>query len=134
MGIQLDLDTQYRITYHNQASEVMLSSMVALKLQLHSKIMVGNCCSNFHLVLFDLAKNGCGLSESTQCLQETSNPNDHVCCQWIKTEECNKPRGQQLWFLKKHHSWLIFLITSYINNQTKCSQNSIRVDQGSSTK
>jgi hypothetical protein len=81
-------------SYRSQASEVMISSMVALKLQLHSKIMVGNCCSNFHLVLFDLANNGCGLSESTQCLQETSNPNYHVCCQWTRTEECNKRRSQ----------------------------------------
>jgi hypothetical protein len=80
--------------YRTQADAIMESTLVAIKLQLHTKFTIGNCCSNFHLVLFDLLMEGCGLSETQQCLQETTNPAYHVCCQWTNTEECNSQFGR----------------------------------------
>jgi hypothetical protein len=80
--------------YRSQADAIMESTLVAIKLQLHTKFTLGNCCSNFHLVLFDLLKEGCGLSETQQCLQETTNPAYHVCCQWTNTEECSSQFGR----------------------------------------
>jgi hypothetical protein len=73
----------------------MESTLVALKLQLHAKHVIGNCCSNFHLLLFDLLRNGCGLAESQQCLQETKNPEYHVCCQWTKSDEFDIQYGRK---------------------------------------
>lgn len=81
--------------FREQADEIMKSSLVALKLQLHAKHVIGNCCSNFHLLLFDLLRNGCGLVESQQCLQETKNPEYHVCCQWTKSDECDIQFGRK---------------------------------------
>lgn len=77
--------------YRARADDVMESTLVAMRLQFHTKFTIGNCCSNFHLVLFDLLQHGCGLSETQQCLQETTNASYHACCQWSKTEECTTP-------------------------------------------
>jgi hypothetical protein len=79
----------------SQADAIMESTLVALKLQLHAKFTIGNCCSNFHLLLFDLLRNGCGLGETQQCLQETKNPEYHVCCSWTQSEECDVMYGRK---------------------------------------
>jgi len=81
--------------YRSQADAIMESTLVALKLQLHAKFTIGNCCSNFHLLLFDLLRNGCGLGETQQCLQETKNPEYHVCCSWTQSEECDVMYGRK---------------------------------------
>jgi len=79
--------------YGNQADDIMLSSMVALKMQfLATQKVVGNCCSNFHLLLFDLLNEQCGLSSKPLCLQEHPNPNYRPCCQWTQSEECDLKR------------------------------------------
>jgi hypothetical protein len=77
--------------YRVRADDVMESTLIAMRLQFHAKFTIGNCCSNFHLLLFDLLQHGCGLSETQQCLQETANASYHACCQWSKTEECTTP-------------------------------------------
>ena len=66
----------------------MLSSVSSLKLQLLSRVSIGNCCSNFHAMLNDFLSEGCGAaSENTfVCLQEYDDPLLRVCCGWHK--EC----------------------------------------------
>lgn len=76
--------------YHHKADDVTASTLVALKLQMHTKFTIGHCCSNFHNMLFDLLQHGCGLSDTQQCLQETANASYHACCAWSRPEECNK--------------------------------------------
>lgn len=71
--------------------EIMLSAMSSLKAQLMAKFTVGNCCSNFHLLLFDFLQDGCGAAKDNigQCLQDNEDPEFRVCCMWSKTDECN---------------------------------------------
>lgn len=64
--------------------KIMLSAISSLKAQLATRVTVGNCCSNFHLLIADLLSEGCGAaSENTfQCLR--------ICCAWDKSQACNR--------------------------------------------
>jgi hypothetical protein len=83
--------------FKGRADLIMLSSIVSIKLQLHTRILVGNCCSNFHLMLFDLYREGCGAvpSGEVMCLQEHPDPQFHACCGWTRTEECDRIRDAE---------------------------------------
>lgn len=72
--------------YRQAADDILISSMLAIQMQFHARHVYGNCCSNFHLLLFDFLREGCGMTTQTTCLQETENYN--VCCQWTKTTAC----------------------------------------------
>jgi len=73
-------------TFGDEADDIMESSLLAIQMQLHSSIVLGNCCSNFHLMIFDLVREGCGAPNAVaKCLQETK---ELVCCGWTKTPEC----------------------------------------------
>lgn len=76
------------------ADAVMLSSVAALKLQLATKFSIGNCCSNFHNLLFDFVRDGCGSARNAVgiCLQEMPEPEFRVCCSWDKSDECTARR------------------------------------------
>jgi hypothetical protein len=68
---------------------VHLSAIVALKLQLHSYVIFGNCCSNWHNVVFDFVYSGCSSTNAVpQCFQEDADPKYHMCCAWPTTKEC----------------------------------------------
>ena len=77
--------------------KIMLSAISSLKLQLYAKFTVGNCCSNFHLLLFDFLKDGCGAAwdQTSECLQDNEDPEYRLCCQWSKSEECLAKQQQQ---------------------------------------
>jgi hypothetical protein len=66
------------------ADEMMLSSMSSLKMQLVPRVSVGNCCSNFHVLLNDFLIEGCGAASDNTflCLQEYHDPLLKVCCGW----------------------------------------------------
>ena len=72
------------------ADRVMLSALSSLKLQLQSRVTLGNCCSNFHLLLKDLLWEGCGAfpTHNFQCLQDHADPRFRLCCSWDKSDEC----------------------------------------------
>ena len=73
----------------DNADEILLSALSSLQLQLSTRITLGNCCSNFHLLLKDLLEEGCGMpNHKFQCLQQHANPNYRLCCSWDKTPEC----------------------------------------------
>ena len=78
------------------ADDIMLSTVTSLKIQLIAKYTVGNCCSNFHLLLFDFLRDGCGAAAENinQCLQENENAEFRVCCMWSDSVEC-KLRKQE---------------------------------------
>jgi hypothetical protein len=79
---------------HYSANQIMLSSMSSMQLQLHARFTLGNCCSNFHLLLKDLISVGCGSHpfQSFQCLQDHPNPAYRICCSWDKSVECTARR------------------------------------------
>jgi len=72
------------------ADQVMLSAVSSLKAQLMAKFTVGNCCSNFHLLLFHFLQSGCGAARDNvgQCLQENEDAEFRLCCMWSKSDEC----------------------------------------------
>lgn len=86
-GFLQERDLQLNIT----ADEAMLSAMSSLRMQLNSRVALGNCCSNFHLLLSDLVAAGCtedasfGQLATFHCLQDHPNPNYHLCCSWDKS-------------------------------------------------
>lgn len=77
-------------TFQKDADQVMLSTIVALKMQMLAKHTVGNCCSNFHNLLFAYLRNGCGDVDDavSTCLQQEANPKFRVCCRWSETATC----------------------------------------------
>jgi hypothetical protein len=78
--------------FRDRSDDIMLSSIVAIKLQFYSKFSIGNCCSNFHLVLFDLLREGCGAvtDNEVMCLQEYPDPRYQLCCGWTKSAVCSQ--------------------------------------------
>ena len=81
--------------FAQHADDIILSSLVALQMQFHAgRVVYGNCCSNFHLVLFDLLQEGCGVTIPQRiCLQETQDYN--VCCHWDKSKNCDAIRAKK---------------------------------------
>lgn len=79
-------------SFGGRADAIMLSSIVSMKLQLQSKYVFGNCCSNFHLMIFDMVNEGCGAVPDAQamCLQEHPDPEFHICCGWTRSAECDR--------------------------------------------
>lgn len=76
-----------------QADEIMLSTLSSLQMQLQTSLTVGNCCSNFHLLLKDLLAAGCGSSPHGnyfQCLQDHKTKEYQICCSWDKSSRCRK--------------------------------------------
>jgi hypothetical protein len=78
------------------ADESMLSAVTSLKFQLLPRVSLGNCCSNFHVLLNDFLVEGLGAASenSFQCLQEFKDPRLKICCGWH--HECKKVRAAAL--------------------------------------
>lgn len=77
--------------------EVMLSAVSSLKLQINAKYTLGNCCSNFHNLLFDFLRDGCGAARQqiAECMQDHEDPSFRLCCHWSKDKECMAKRAIQ---------------------------------------
>lgn len=81
---------------HIKADEAMVSALSSLRAQLTAKVTVGNCCSNFHLLLSDLLYVGCGINskQTFQCLQDNEDPELQVCCSWDMSIRCQARRNR----------------------------------------
>jgi hypothetical protein len=92
------LPTDYTQT---SKEDIMLSMVSSIQIQLSAGYSIGNCCSNFHLLLFDFLRDGCGAATNSwnQCLQENENPDFQVCCAWTSSEVC-KAKQQKRELLK----------------------------------
>lgn len=90
-------------TIVGHADEVMISSLISLKMQQYGSIVFGNCCSNFHRLMFEFLQQGCGLAlkPKLQCLQDT--PGYEVCCAWTKGETCDKLKMEHKEWKKSHN-------------------------------
>ena len=82
----------------NNADQVMLSMISSLQLQLLTRYTIGNCCSNFHRLLFEMLDGGCGAAYqiSLECLQENENPEFRICCVWDNSPECQKRNVREI--------------------------------------
>jgi hypothetical protein len=83
-------------TMNFTADESMLSAVTSLKFQLLPRVSLGNCCSNFHVLLNDFLVEGLGAaSENTfKCLQEFEDPRLKICCGWH--HKCKRVRAEAL--------------------------------------
>ena len=68
----------------NDADAIMISALSSLKAQLLPRLSIGNCCSNFHVLLNDFLLEGCGAASTNtfHCIQESEDPLLVVCCGW----------------------------------------------------
>jgi hypothetical protein len=75
------------------ADDSMLSAVTSLKFQLLPRVTLGNCCSNFHVLLNDFLVEGLGAARenSFKCFQEFDDPRLKICCGWHK--KCKKDRA-----------------------------------------
>lgn len=83
--------------FNSTADEMMLSALSSLRVQLQTGVALGNCCSNFHLLIKDLLDQGCGATDTShfQCLQDHEDPAYHICCSWDQSPRCQMRRQQQ---------------------------------------
>jgi hypothetical protein len=74
----------YDKTHENTADDAMLSSLSSFKAQMLPRVSIGNCCSNFHVLLNDFLMEGGGAARDNTfvCLQESEDLALRVCCGW----------------------------------------------------
>jgi hypothetical protein len=66
------------------ADDILLSTMIALKLQLLPDALVINSCSNHHSMIQSFAACGCGNVNYVETLLENDNPKYRLKCSWSK--------------------------------------------------
>lgn len=95
------------------ADDIILSAMTSLKLQLMTRLTIGNCCSNFHVLMKDLLDEGCGMLSDAkfQCLQDHSNENFRLCCSWDKSPECLSKQNGHIAYLNMTYAPLRISLT-----------------------
>jgi hypothetical protein len=76
--------------------DIMLSILSSFKLQMNAASTIGNCCSNFHQVIFHLLQGGCGIEYENkgQCLQRRKELMYQLCCSRKKV--CERKRLKRL--------------------------------------
>jgi hypothetical protein len=78
----------------HDADTIMIAALSSLKAQLLPRVSIGNCCSNFHVLLNDFLSEGCGAAyqNTFRCIQEAQDPLLAICCGWHK--ECQMRKKQ----------------------------------------
>jgi hypothetical protein len=81
-------------TYLDRADAIMISSLTAIKIQLQASVLVGNCCSNLHSMLFDFVRDGCGADPDIEfeCLDRSEDERFRICCGWTSGPVCQRIR------------------------------------------
>jgi hypothetical protein len=74
--------------------DIILSILSSFKLQMNAASTIGNCCSNFHQVIFHLLRGGCGAEygNNGQCLQSRNESIYQLCCQFKTKPRCVNDR------------------------------------------
>ena len=74
--------------------DVLMSILSSFKLQMNAASTIGNCCSNFHQVIFHLLRGGCGAEygNNGQCLQSRNESIYQLCCQFKTKPRCVNDR------------------------------------------
>lgn len=78
--------------YHSRSNEILTATLTAIKLHTYPVHNIGNCCSNFHLLLFDLLDIGCGRSQIHECMNYAANPKYRMKCFFKLKKNSNATR------------------------------------------
>ncbi|KAG7357533.1 hypothetical protein IV203_002221 [Nitzschia inconspicua] len=67
---------------HHSADFVIVSSLLAIKMQLQAKHLIGNCCSNFHMLMVDFIRSSAGVvpNATFECLRDNEEQRFRMCC------------------------------------------------------
>jgi hypothetical protein len=82
--------------FPNVAKDTIISSLVSLQMQLTPGTVYGNCCSNWHKVIWKFILAGCSAHSDTlfKCLNEGPPPMNNskyrLCCEWKRDGECRQ--------------------------------------------
>ena len=95
-GFQRDIHRNFHRT-NITADDIMLSTVSSFQAQLYPAVTIGNCCSNFHVLMSDFLMEGCGAAIKSNhkfvCLQEyEDDPLLRVCCGWHKKCIANRKK------------------------------------------
>merc|ERR1712176_523975 len=87
-----------KISSNITSDEVMLSTVMALKMQLLGQSTILNCCSSFHKVILSFLRRGCGAVQMNhfECLQDNENPLFRLCCHYSRTSNKISPKQRNL--------------------------------------
>ncbi|CAB9500848.1 expressed unknown protein [Seminavis robusta] len=66
----------------NHGDEELLSALTTLQLQMHARLTIGNCCSNFARLMMHMMAGGFGAHPDGEfrCLQDVEDPRYRPCC------------------------------------------------------
>ena len=81
-------------TTKEDSDQIMLSSMIAMSMQFHARYVYSNCCSNFHNLIFEFLRLGCGVHQELigeDLTKRRCYPN--ICCGWTSKSECEYIRA-----------------------------------------
>ena len=81
-----------------QRDEIMLSSLSSFRAQLTHRVVLGNCCSNWHKLMGMVLQAGCGRHWDAEftCLQQHPDPQFRLCCGWTNTQFCQDRRAGKI--------------------------------------
>ena len=81
-----------------QADDITMSILSTLKLQMNAAHTIGNCCSNFHQLIFHFLRGGCGVEHDNKglCLQDRNESIYQLCCDKGHQPVCPRERLEQL--------------------------------------
>ena len=83
-----------RVSAGTTKDDVMTSILSSFKLQMSSLQTIGNCCSNFHQVIFHLLRGGCGIEPKNRgiCLHSRNESIYQLCCNTKTSPRCPRER------------------------------------------
>jgi hypothetical protein len=93
---------------NNTMDQNMIEALSSIQVQLLAKYTIGNCCSNFHHLLFDFLNAGCGKvavlthGGGAECLQANENPEFQLCCR-MTVPLCVRERLLRLAIYQEQH-------------------------------
>lgn len=89
--VQLDTGFLTDSSSTKELGDVIPAAVSSIQAQFRTSFVLGNCCSNFHLLMKDFIDIGCGVAEHFQCLQTHSNEAFRICCSWDKDCQLSPP-------------------------------------------
>lgn len=92
-------DSGHMVKAANQAGfdEIMVSSLSSMRAQLSNRVVLLNCCSNFHFLINMLVTGGCGRRWDSEAVCLIRHPDEQfrLCCQWSAAATCQAKREQK---------------------------------------
>lgn len=81
-----------------EADDIITSILSSFKLQMNAAHTIGNCCSNFHQIIFHLLRGGCGIEPENRgtCLQHRNESIYQLCCDRKSKPACPRQRLERL--------------------------------------